>query len=446
MGIVGARLAVPGTMDLSMSILITGGLVVDPTLGLEEARDILVEAGLIAGLEAPGAIPGEGREVVDARGLVVAPGLIDIHVHLREPGEEYKETIETGTAAAARGGFTGVACMPNTRPVNDTAAVTRYILDQAAKLGRARVYPVGAISQGSLGHNLSEYGELKVAGCVAVSDDGRPVMDALLMRRALEYARTFDLLVISHAEDLELRGDGVMHEGRVSVRLGLKGIPAAAEEVMVYRDIRLARLASARLHIAHVSTAGSVAIIREAKQAGFDITAETAPHYFALTDEAVLGFDTNAKVNPPLRTEWDREAIMEGLADGAIDAIACDHAPHSVLEKDVEFAAAAFGLIGLETSLGLSLRLVHEGVLTMSQLIAKMSANPAAILRVPGGTFAPGSPADLTLIDPNREWTVDSATFASKSRNCPFQGWNLKGQAVMTVVGGKMTWRKDENL
>ena len=420
-----------------MSILISGGLVVDPALGLEEVRDLLVEDGRIVALEPPGAIPAEGREVIDARGLVVAPGLIDMHVHLREPGEEYKETIETGTAAAARGGFTGVACMPNTRPVNDSSAVTRFILDQADRMGRARVYPVGAISQGSLGESLSEYGELKAAGCVAVSDDGRPVMHALLMRRALEYARTFDLLVISHAEDLELRGEGVMHEGKVSVRLGLKGIPAAAEEIMVYRDIRLARLAGARLHLAHVSTAGSVAIIREAKLAGFDITAETAPHYFTLTDEAVLGFDTNAKVNPPLRSEWDREAIMEGLADGTIDVIACDHAPHSVLEKDVEFAEAAFGLIGLETSVGLSLKLVHEGVLTMSQLIAKMSTNPATILRVPGGTLAPGSPADLTLIDPNREWTVDAAAFVSKSRNCPFQGWNLKGKAVMTIVHGK---------
>ena len=410
----------------------------DPALGLEEVRDLLVEDGRIVALEPPGAIPAEGREVIDARGLVVAPGLIDMHVHLREPGEEYKETIETGTAAAARGGFTGVACMPNTRPVNDSSAVTRFILDQADRMGRARVYPVGAISQGSLGESLSEYGELKAAGCVAVSDDGRPVMHALLMRRALEYARTFDLLVISHAEDLELRGEGVMHEGKVSVRLGLKGIPAAAEEIMVYRDIRLARLAGARLHLAHVSTAGSVAIIREAKLAGFDITAETAPHYFTLTDEAVLGFDTNAKVNPPLRSEWDREAIMEGLADGTIDVIACDHAPHSVLEKDVEFAEAAFGLIGLETSVGLSLKLVHEGVLTMSQLIAKMSTNPAAILRVPGGTLAPGSPADLTLIDPNREWTVDAAQFASKSRNCPFQGWNLRGKAVMAIINGNI--------
>jgi dihydroorotase len=425
-----------------MSFLISGGLIVDPAQGLEDIRDLLVEEGRIAGLEPPGTIPAAGREVIDARGLVVTPGLIDMHVHLREPGEEYKETIETGTAAAARGGFTAVACMPNTKPVNDNSAVTRFILDQAARFGKARVYPVGAISQGSLGKTLSEYGELKETGCVAVSDDGWPVMNALLMRRALEYAKTFDLLVISHAEELDLRGEGVMHEGKVSVRLGLQGIPAAAEEIMVYRDIRLARLTGARLHIAHVSTAGSVAIIREAKMSEIGITAETAPHYFSLTDDAVVGFDTNAKVNPPLRSEWDRQAILEGLADGTLDAIACDHAPHSVLEKDVEFAEAAFGLIGLETSLGLSLKLVHEGVLTVRQLIARMSTNPARILGIPGGTLAPGSPADITLIDPNREWTVDAAQFASKSRNCPFQGWNLKGKAVMTIVGGKIITRE----
>jgi dihydroorotase len=426
-----------------MSLLISGGLIVDPAQGLEEVRDLLVEDGRISGLEPAGTIPAAGREVIDARGLVVAPGLIDMHVHLREPGEEYKETIETGTAAAARGGFTAVACMPNTKPVNDTSAVTRFILDQAEKHGKARVYPVGAISQGSLGKALSEYAELKETGCVAVSDDGWPVMNALLMRRALEYARTFELLVISHAEELDLRGEGVMHEGKVSVRLGLKGIPAAAEEIMIYRDIRLARLTGARLHIAHVSTAGSVAILREAKLSEIGITAETAPHYFSLTEEAVADFDTNAKVNPPLRSEWDRQAVLEGLADGTLDAIACDHAPHSVLEKDVEFAEAAFGLIGLETSLGLSLNLVHEGVLTMSQLIAKMSTNPARILGIPGGTLVPGSPADITLIDPKKEWTVDTAQFASKSRNCPFQGWNLKGRAVMTVVGGKITAREE---
>ncbi len=426
-----------------MSLLITGGLIVDPAQNLEEIRDVLVEDGRIIALESPGTIPPEGREVIDARGLVVAPGLIDMHVHLREPGEEYKETIETGTAAAARGGFTGVACMPNTKPVNDNSSVTRFILDQAHKFGRARVYPVGAISQGSLGQTLSEYGELRDAGCVAVSDDGQPVMNSLLMRRALEYAKTFDLLVISHAEDLDLRSDGVMHEGKVSVRLGLTGMPAAAEEIMIYRDIRLARLTGTRLHLAHVSTAGAVAIIREAKISEMGITAETAPHYFTLTDEAVLGFDTNAKVNPPLRSEWDRMAILEGLADGTIDTIACDHAPHSVLEKDVEFAEAAFGLIGLETSLGLSLKLVHEGVLTLGQLIAKMSTRPARILRVPGGTLAPGSPADLTLIDMNKEWIVDANTFASKSRNCPFKGWNLKGKAVVTIVGGEMVQREN---
>jgi dihydroorotase len=425
-----------------MSLLITGGLILDPSQNLEEVRELLIEDGKIAALEPPGTIPAAGREVIDARGLVVAPGLIDMHVHLREPGEEYKETIETGTRAAAQGGFTGVACMPNTRPVNDNASITRFILDQAKARGSARVYPVGAISVGSRGEALSEFADLKAAGCVAVSDDGWPVMNSLLMRRALEYAQTFDLPIISHAEDLQLRADGVMHEDKVSVRLGLAGIPAAAEEVMIYRDIRLARLTGARLHIAHVSTAGAVAIIREAKLAGLHVTAETAPHYFSLTDEAVLGFDTNAKVNPPLRSEWDRLAVIEGLADGTLDAIASDHAPHSLLEKDLEFAAAAFGLIGLETSLGLTLRLVHAGNITLGRAIALMSANPVAILGVPGGTLAVGSPADVTLIDLNRDWTVNVNQFASKSRNCPFHGWALKGKAVMTILGGKVVFEE----
>jgi len=434
-----------------MSLLITNGLVVDPAQGLEEVLDLLVEDNLVAALKPPGTISREGRQVVEAQGLIVAPGLVDMHVHLREPGEEYKETIETGTLAAARGGFSAVACMPNTRPVNDNAAVTRFILEQASRRGFARVYPVGAISQGLLGEKLSEYGELKDGGCVALSDDGRPVMNAMLMRRALEYARTFDLLVISHTEDLNLRGDGVMHEGEVSVRLGLKGIPAAAEEVMVYRDLALAALTGARLHIAHVSTAGAVELIRRAKAAGLQVSCETAPHYFTLTDMAVCGqaedalvnpvFDANAKVNPPLRTSRDVAALKEGLRDGTIDAIASDHAPHSVLEKDVEFGAAAFGLIGLETSLGLSLKLVHERVLTLSQLVARMSTQPARILGIPGGTLAPGSPADITLIDLNREWTVDVRTFASKSKNCPFDGWRLRGKAVMTILGGKIVSR-----
>jgi dihydroorotase len=423
-----------------VSLLIKGGLVVDPSRHLEEPRDLLVDKGKIVALEPPGQIPDQGRQIISAPGLVVAPGLIDMHVHLREPGEEYKETIATGTQAALQGGFTAVAAMPNTRPVNDTAAVTRLILDQAKAAGNARVYPVGAISAGSKGEVLSEYGDLKAAGAVALTDDGHPVSSAMLMRRAMEYARTFDLPIISHCEDLDLRADGVMHEGRISLQLGLKGIPAAAEEVMVYRDLTLCGLTGARLHIAHVSTGGSVAIIRLAKAMGLPVTAETAPHYFTLTEAAVLGYDTNAKVNPPLRTDMDVASIKEALRDGTLEAIACDHAPHSSLEKEVEFTAAAFGLIGLETSLGLTLKLVHSGELSLLQAIETLSTNPARILGLEGGTLAVGAPADITLIDLNREWTVDANTFASKSRNCPFHGWTLKGKAVMTIVGGKVVW------
>ncbi len=423
-----------------MSLLIKGGLVVDPSRRLEEPLDLLVDKGKIVALEPPGQIPDRGRRIISAPGLVVAPGLLDMHVHLREPGEEYKETICTGSRAAVQGGFTAVAAMPNTRPVNDTAAVTRLILDQAREAGNARVYPVGAISAGSKGKVLSEYGDLKAAGAVALTDDGHPVSSSMLMRRAMEYARTFDLPIISHCEDLDLRADGVMHEGRISLQLGLKGIPAAAEEVMVYRDLTLCRLTGARLHIAHVSTGGSVAIIRLAKAMGLPVTAETAPHYFSLTDAAVLGYDTNAKVNPPLRTDMDVASIKEALRDGTLDTIASDHAPHTSLEKEVEFTAAAFGLIGLETSLGLTLKLVHAGDLSLMQAIDRLSTAPAQVLGVAGGTLAVGAAADITLIDLNREWTVDANAFASKSRNCPFDGWTLKGKAVMTIVGGKVVW------
>jgi dihydroorotase len=398
----------------------------------------LIENGKITALEPSGTISADGRRVIAAQHLVVTPGLIDMHVHLREPGEEYKETIETGARAAVQGGFTAVAAMPNTRPVNDNAAVTRFILEAAQAAGLSRVYPVGAISMGSLGQNLSEYGGQKEAGAVAFSDDGHPVMNPMLMRRALEYARTFEVPLIAHEEDLDLRANGVIHEGRVSLELGLRGIPSAAEETMIFRDLALLQLTGGRLHVAHVSAFGSVALIRQAKAAGLTVTAETAPHYFSLTDEAVMGYDTNAKVNPPLRTAADVAAIKEGLADGTLDVIACDHAPHTSLEKDLEFEAAAFGLIGLETSLGLSLKLVHDGVLTLSQLVAAMSTHPARILGVPGGTLAVGSPADVTLLDLNRKWTVDVNTFASKSRNCPFHGWTLQGKAVMTIVGGKI--------
>jgi len=419
-------------------MLIRGALVVDPAQDLEAPRDLLIEKGKIAAVEPPGTIPGEGRRVIEAKSLVLTPGLIDMHVHLREPGEEYKETIETGTRAAVQGGFTAVACMPNTQPVNDNASITRFILDKARAANLARVHPVAAISMASLGEQLSEYGDQKAAGAVAVSDDGKPVMNAMLMRRALEYARTFGLPVISHAEDLELRGEGVMHEGKISLELGLRGIPAATEAVMVFRDITLAGLTGCRLHIAHVSTAAAVELIRRAKAAGISVTAETAPHYFSLTDAAVYGYDTNAKVNPPLRPAADQAAIKAGLKDCTLDAIASDHAPHTSLEKDLEFQAAAFGLIGLETSLGLSLKLVHDGVLSLLQLVAKMSLNPARILGVPGGSLKVGAPADLTLIDLNRSWTVDTQKFASKSRNCPFHGWALKGRAVMTILGGSI--------
>jgi dihydroorotase len=426
-----------------VSLLIKGGLVVDPSTHLEDPLDLLVERGKIAALEPPGSIPEEGRRVIAATGLVVAPGLIDMHVHLREPGEEYKETICTGTRAAVQGGFTAVACMPNTKPVNDTAAVTRLILDQAKVAGNARVYPVGAVSLGSKGEALSEYGDLKAAGVVALSDDGHPVSNSMLMRRALEYAKTFDLPIISHCEDLQLSADGAMHEGKVSLQLGLKGVPGAAEEVMVYRDLTLAALTGARLHIAHVSTAGSVAIIRLAKAMGLAVSAETAPHYFSLTDAAVLGYNTHAKVNPPLRTEMDVRSIKEALRDGTLDAVASDHAPHSSLEKELEFNAAAFGLIGLETSLGLTLKLVHDGTLNLIQAIERLSTGPARVLGVAGGTLEVGVPADITIIDLNREWTVDAGTFASKSRNCPFDGWTLKGKAVMTIVGGKVVWEEE---
>jgi dihydroorotase len=423
-----------------MSLLIQGGLVVDPAQTLAAPRDLLITDGKVAALGSPGTISADGRRVIDASNLVVTPGLIDMHVHLREPGEEYKETILTGTRAAVVGGFTAVAAMPNTRPVNDNAAVTRFILETARVAGLARVYPVGAISMNSAGQNLSEYGDQKEAGAVAFSDDGHPVMNPMLMRRALEYARTFEVTLIAHEEDLDLKANGVMHEGRVSLELGLRGIPSAAEEAMIFRDLALLQLTGGRLHIAHVSAFGSVALIRTAKAAGLTVTAETAPHYFSLTDEAVYGYDTNAKVNPPLRTAADVAAIKAGLADGTLDVIACDHAPHTSLQKDLEFEAAAFGLIGLETSLGLSLKLVHDEVFSLTQLVAAMSTNPARILNVPGGTLAPGSVADVTLIDLHRKWTVDVNRFASKSRNCPFHGWTLRGRAVMTIVGGRVVW------
>ena len=427
----------------SVDLVLRKGRVIDPAGGYDAVADVFIENGVIAEMSANIEI-GPDRlsriEQIDARGKWIVPGLIDMHVHLREPGEEYKETIASGTQAAAAGGFTAVACMPNTHPVNDCAAVTRYILEKAKDEGACRVFPVGAISDGLEGKKIAEYGELRAAGALAVSDDGRPVMNSLLMRRALEYARTFDLLVISHCEDLNLSSAGLMNEGTISTVLGMRGIPRAAEEIMVARDILLAELAGSRLHLAHISTAGSVAMIREAKRRGLPISAETAPHYFSLTEELISSFDPVYKVNPPLRSPGDVEAIKAGLADGTIDAIASDHAPHSAVEKEVEFEFAASGMIGLESSLPLILGLVRQGVLTPMEAVAKVTRNPAQILSIPFGTLRKGSAADLTLIDPELKHTIDVQRFKSKSRNCPFNGMEAQGKAVMTLMGGRVVF------
>ncbi|MBW2062310.1 MAG: dihydroorotase [Deltaproteobacteria bacterium] len=429
-----------------MRILIKGGRVVDPAQGLDEPREVLIEDGRILDLAAPGAEQGfaEGAEIIDAAGLIVTPGLIDMHVHLREPGEEYKETIASGTAAAAAGGFTAVAAMPNTIPVNDNRSQTEFILNQARLTGVVRVFPVAAMTVGSRGEELCQYGDLAEAGAVAVSDDGRPVSSSEVMRRILEYSQVFNLLAISHAEDLTLSTGGVMNEGALATRLGLAGIPATAEELGVYRDIRLAALAKAPLHLAHISTAGSVEIVRQAKATGLLISAETAPHYFSLTEEAVVGYRTEAKMNPPLRAQADVDAVRAGLADGTLDVVATDHAPHSELEKDVEFDQAAFGIVGLETALPLTLDLVRDGILNLSQAIAILSANPAKILGLPGGTLTPGQAADLTLIDFDATWEVKTSGFKSLSRNTPFEGRTMRGQAVLTMVQGKVVQRRSD--
>jgi dihydroorotase len=416
-------------------LLVTGGTLVDPVAGTAAPGDVLIDGDRIA---AAGSIDGGDATVIDARGLLVLPGLVDMHVHLREPGYEYKETIATGTAAAVAGGFTSLACMANTEPVNDNAAVTQYILDRARIAQSARVYPIGALSQGLKGERLAEIGEMHRAGIVAVSDDGRPVMDAGLMRRALEYSRMFGLPVIVHEEDQHLAAGGAMNEGVTSLRLGLRGIPAAAEEVMIARDVALARLTGGRLHVAHVSTVGAVALLREAKAEGLPVTAEVTPHHLFLTEEAVEGYGTNAKMAPPLRTRADVDAVRTALADGTIDAIATDHAPHHHDEKDIEFDHAANGIVGLETALPLALRLIAEGVLDLPRLVARLTVGPARVLGIPAGTLAPGAAADLTIIDPERRWRVEARSFRSKSRNTPFEGWEMTGRAVAVLVGGRL--------
>ena len=425
-----------------MKLLLTGGRILDPSRDIDLKADLLIEDGVVARIGKGQSKPAKDTEIVDVAGRVVVPGLIDIHTHLREPGHEYKESVLSGSEAAVAGGFTAVACMPNTKPVNDSRSVTEFILRQARIAGLARIYPIAAISMGSEGAVLSEFSDLRKAGAVGFSDDGKPVAGSHLMRIALEYAHQFGLPVISHCEDLQLSKGGLMREGPVSAQLGLAGIPSLAEEIMISRDIAIAEYTGTAVHICHVSSSGSVEIIRKAKAKGVKVTAETAPHYLFLTDESLRDFDTNKKVNPPIGGRADAQALREGLRDGTIDAIASDHAPQSSVEKDVEFEFAANGIIGMETSLGLCLKLVEEGVLTLPQLIQKMSCAPAAILKVLGGTLEQGTPADITVIDPGRKWTVNVDAFKSKSRNCPFNGWELKGKSVMTIVGGEIKYRE----
>jgi dihydroorotase len=435
-----------------MKIFIKNGCLVDPSQKLDEVCDILIEGGKVKEIQLPKA-KGKGQgakekrehepagfdEVMDAGGMLVLPGLVDMHVHLREPGFEYKETIKTGTEAAVRGGITSVCCMPNTNPVNDNPGITEFIIRKAVQEGSCSVFPVGAITKGQKGEELAELGMMFDAGCVAFSDDGRPVMDCLVMRRALEYSRIRKALIISHAEDLSLSAGGVMNEGLLSVTLGLRGVPPQAEEVMIARDIALAELTRGRLHIAHVSTKGAVELVRLAKKRGIaDITAETCPHYFSITEKAVEGYNTNAKVNPPLRREEDLEAIKAGLNDNTIDVIATDHAPHHRDEKLGEFDLAPSGISGFETSIGLSMKLVDAGVLTLDQLIEKMAVNPARIAGLKKGNLKPGADADLVILDNRTEYTVAAARFRSKGKNTPFEGWKLTARPVATIAKGRI--------
>jgi len=420
--------------------LIRGGRIIDPTQKLDGAGHLVIEDDRLGSILEPGEPLPPEAEIIPAEGLWVVPGLIDIHVHLRQPGHEYKEDIASGTRAAAAGGFCCVACMPNTEPINDTASVSEFIIDTAARKGLVRVKVIAAATKGCQGQDLTEYGDLASLGVVALSDDGWPIATAGMLRRVLEYASCFGLTVIDHPEETSLTAGGQINEGAVSTRLGLTGIPAAAEEVAVARDSAVARLTGYPLHLAHISTANSVELVRRAKAQGLKITAETAPHYFSLTEEAARGYPTSAKMNPPLRTDRDVAAVKEGLKDGTLDCIATDHAPHSDLEKEVEFDQAAFGIIGLETSLALSLALVREAVLTPSELIERMSTSPARILKLEGGSLKPGRPADVTLIDPDQTWTIDPQAFRSKARNTPFGGLEVQGRATMTIVGGRIVW------
>ena len=426
-------------------LLIRNGRVVDPSQDIDQGMDILLEDGRVAGLGERLDGP-DGVEIVDAAGLVVAPGFIDLHTHLREPGFEYKETIETGCRAAVAGGFTAVCCMANTDPVNDDPSVTRFIRERASEVGLARVYPIGAISKGCRGEELAEVGEMVRAGAVAISDDCRPVVNSLLMRRALEYARSFEVPVAAHAEDIDLSDGGLMHEGAVSTRIGLKALSPVAEEVMVARDLLLAERTAGHLHLCHLSTAASLDAVRTAKARGVSVTCEVASHHFSLTDEdvAAANYDPNWKTNPPLRAAGDVAAVRQALADGTVDAIVSNHAPHHTDEKEIDFSEAPFGIVGLETAVSLALdRLLHGKVLGFDRLVRLFSTAPARAFKLPGGTLRVGAPADVTVLDPRRSHTVDPTRFKSKSRNTPFAGLKLRGGPVMTIVDGRVVWRAD---
>jgi len=431
-----------------MTIVIKNGRVIDPANGLDEPKDLLIQKGRIKALESPGSISfdaGEKLSVIDAKGCVVCPGLIDMHVHFREPGFEYKETITSGCQSAAAGGFTSVAVMPNTNPVNDTRAVTEHILSLARAEGIINVYPIAAITQKLEGERLSEMADLKDAGAIAFSDDGRPVMNNELMRRAFEYSKMFKLPLIQHSEMLDLTEGGCMNEGMVSTELGLKGMPAEAEDIMVYRDIALLEKTGGRLHVAHISSKNSVDLVRQAKSRGLSVTCEVAPHHFTLTDEAVRGYDTNTKMSPPLRAIDDVEAIKEGLRDGTIDIIATDHAPHDIADKQVEYQNACFGIVGLETALPLSLKLVDEKILSMGDVIKKLTSTPADIFNLKAGSLSLDNEADLLIFNPNLEYSIDISKFHSKSKNSPFDGWKVKGKVIHTLVKGKTAYSVNEN-
>jgi dihydroorotase len=424
------------------TLLIRGGRVIDPAQGIDRVDDLLVRDGLVVGIGPEGRAEGRPDTTIEAEGLIVAPGLVDMHVHLREPGREEDETIETGTRAAVAGGFTSVACIPNTEPPIDSQAAVEFIRQKAARADTCNVFVVACVSRGREGRELAEIGRLVEAGAVAFTDDGSPIADAELMRRALEYCRMFDRPVLAHEEVLELSRGGVMHEGIVSLVLGLPGMPAVAEDVMIGRDIALADATGGRLHVMHLSTAGGVALVREAKRRGVRVTAEACPHHFTLTDECLRGFDANFKMSPPLRTAADVEAIVAGIVDGTIDCIATDHAPHAPEKKMLEIDRAPFGILGLETAVGLcATRLVNAGHIGWPRLIEALSTLPARILGIHRGTLQPGAVADITIIDPDLEWRVDVASFRSKSRNSPFDGWTLRGRAVVTIVGGRVKHR-----